>query len=82
MINEKRESQIFFFLTCVDGKAGPRGSSRPSPAFDQQSFVEAIVAIVAIIVQVSVVAATTVQWWAREGRVISKGFRHIILQHT
>ena len=42
-------------------------------------------AIVAIIAQESVVAATIlwlVQRWDREGRVTSKVFRHIILRHT
>ena len=40
-------------------KGFPWSNSRPSLGFDQQAFVEAIGAVVAIIVQASVVAATT-----------------------
>ena len=42
------------------GRRGrPRDNSQPLPVFDPQAFVEAIGAVVAIIVQASTVAATT-----------------------
>ena len=46
----------------------PRGSSRPPPGFDQQAFVEAIGAEVAIIMQASAVAAITTRTSATVGQ--------------
>ena len=68
------------------GRRGrPRDNSQPPPVFDPQAFIEAIGATVAIIMHASAMATTTARTSAtvgQAGRVTSKGFRHIILQHT
>ena len=51
------------------GRRGcPRDNSQPPPVFDPQAFIEAIGAAVAIIVQASIVAATTARTSATVGQ--------------